>query len=107
MIHYLNAGMANSADKRAEEEQFMADFDSGFALRHAAAFAQINARMGLDYVGLDCAESSDGRLLIFEVDSCMIVHAVDSVELYPYKQPQMQKIFTAFRQMLLNAMQQV
>ena len=84
----------------------MADFDSDFALRHAAAFAQINARMGLDYVGIDCAESADGRLLIFEVDSCMIVHAVDSIELYPYKQPQMQKIFSAFRQMLLHATHQ-
>ena len=106
MIHYLNAGMADSVEKRAEEAQFMADFDSDFALRHAAAFAQINARMGLDYVGIDCAESADGRLLIFEVDSCMIVHAVDSIELYPYKQPQMQKIFSAFRQMLLHATHQ-
>ena len=107
MIHYLNAGMADSAEKRAEEAQFMADFDSGFALSHAAAFEEINRRMGLDYLGIDCAESADGRLLIFEVDSCMIVHAVDSAEVYPYKQPQMRKIFSAFRQLLLHASQPV
>ncbi|MCX7194066.1 MAG: RimK family alpha-L-glutamate ligase [Proteobacteria bacterium] len=106
MIHYLNAGMADSADKRAEEAQFMADFDAGFAVRHAAAFNEINARLGLNYVGIDCAESADGRLLIFEVDSCMVVHAVDSIDIFPYKQPQMHKVFAAFRQMLIHAMQQ-
>jgi glutathione synthase/RimK-type ligase-like ATP-grasp enzyme len=103
MIHYLNAGMADSADKRAEEERFMADFDEGFARRHANAFRAITERIGLDYVGIDCAETPDGKLLIFEVDSDMIVHAMDPVELFPYKQPQMRKLFAAFRQMLIDA----
>ncbi len=103
MIHYLNAGMAESAEKRAEEARFMADFDTDFALRHAGALHQIGERLGLDYVGIDCAQSADGSLLIFEVDSCMIVHAVDPEDVFPYKQPQMRKVFAAFRQMLLNA----
>lgn len=105
MIHYLNAGMAESAEKRAEEEQFMLDFDSRFACKHADAFRAINERIGLDYLGIDCAETADGKLLIFEVDNCMIVHAIDPVDVFPYKQPQMNKVFSAFRQMLLNAMQ--
>jgi len=105
MIHYLNAGMAESAEKRAEEARVMADFDTGFAVRHSAALRGINERIGLDYLGIDCGETADGELLIFEVDSCMIVHALDPVELFPYKQPQMRKVFAAFRQMLLNAMQ--
>jgi len=105
MIHYLNAGMAESAEKRAEEAQVMAGFDTGFAARHSDAFRAINERIGLDYLGIDCGETPDGELLIFEVDSCMIVHALDPVELFPYKLPQMRKVFTAFRQMLLGAMQ--
>ena len=103
MIHYLNAGMAESAEKRAEEAAVMAAFDNNFALRHAHAFSDINKRIGLDYLGIDCGETSDGQLLIFEVDSCMIVHALDSVELFPYKQTQMLKVFKSFRHMLLNA----
>ena len=103
MIHYLNAGMAESAEKRAEEARFMADFDTGFAVRHAAAFKAINARIGLDYLGIDCAESRDGKLLIFEVDSCMIVHAIDAVDIFPYKLPQMRKVFDAFYRMLAHA----
>lgn len=100
MIHYLNAGMTDSAEKRAEEERFMARFDTEFAPRHAVAFSAITERLGLDYVGLDCAETPDGQLLIFEVDSDMIVHAMDPVDLFPYKQPQMRKLFGAFRAML-------
>jgi len=103
MIHYLNAGMAESAAKRAEEEQFMLTFDDGFARRHAAALAAIHERMGLDYVCLDCAEAADGRLLIFEVDHAMIVHAMDPVDVFPYKQPQMRKLMSAFRAMLGRA----
>jgi glutathione synthase/RimK-type ligase-like ATP-grasp enzyme len=103
MIHYLNAGMADSPEKRAEEADFMANFDQAFALRHGPALAAIDRRIGLDYLGIDCAETQDGRLLIFEVDPAMVVHAMDPIDLYPYKQAAMQKIFTAFRSMLLLA----
>ncbi len=102
MIHYLNAGMGESAEKRAEEAACMASFDQQFALRHAAALQVINERMDLPYLGIDCAETASGELLIFEVDNAMIVHAMDPVETYPYKKPVMQKLFAAFRQMLEN-----
>jgi glutathione synthase/RimK-type ligase-like ATP-grasp enzyme len=105
MIHYLNAGMAESADKRAEEAHCMASFDTEFARRHAGALRAIYERIGLDYLGIDCGETADGSLLIFEVDSNMIVHAIDPVEIFPYKQPQMRKVFFAFREMLHNAAQ--
>lgn len=105
MIHYLNAGMSESADKRAEEAACMAAFDQTFAVRHAAALRAIDARMGLPYVGIDCAETLAGDLLVFEVDNAMIVHAMDDETMYPYKKPAMQKVFTAFRTMLENARQ--
>ena len=105
MIHYLNAGMAESAVKRAEDERFMIDFDSDFACKHAEAFRAINERVDLDYLGIDCSETADGKLLIFEIDSCMIIHAIDPVDVFPYKQPQMDKVFRAFRRMLINAKQ--
>lgn len=103
MIHYLNAGMAESAEKRAEEARVMAEFDTGFALRHASAFQAVTEILQLDYVGLDCGETRDGKLLIFEVDSDMIVHAMDPVDVFPYKQATMRKIFDAFHAMLQKA----
>jgi glutathione synthase/RimK-type ligase-like ATP-grasp enzyme len=100
MVHYLNAGMAESAPKRAEEAAAMASFNQGFAARHAAAFAEIHARLGLDYFAIDCAETPGGDLLLFEADVSMIVHALDSEALYPYKRPAMEKLFAAFCAML-------
>jgi glutathione synthase/RimK-type ligase-like ATP-grasp enzyme len=101
MIYYLNAGMGESAAKRAEEERFMRDFDDDFARRHEAALAAIAGRIGLDYFAIDCGEMPDRRLVLFEADVAMIVHAMDPPELFPYKRPQMRKVFDAFRAMLL------
>lgn len=100
MIHYLNAGMADSAGKRAEEARFMASFTTQFAVRHENAFKTIAQRVGLPYVGIDCAETRAGELLIFEIDSDMIVHAMDPTDLFPYKVEPMDRLFRAFRQML-------
>ena len=103
MIHYLNAGMTESATKRAEEARCMASFEQDFGRRHAAAFAAIHARIGLSYLGIDCAETRDGALLIFEVDNAMVVHDMDPDALFAYKKPVMQTLFSAFRAMLERA----
>jgi hypothetical protein len=99
-IWYLNAGMSQSAGKRLEEENFMRAFDDGFARRHQVALAGIAARIGLDYFTVDCAETKSGSLLVFEADNTAIVHDMDPVELFPYKQTQMRKVFDAFIAML-------
>ncbi len=100
MIHYFNADMATSDFKRKEEEHFMNNFEREFALVHKQSLASIDRLIGLDFVVLDCAETKDGSLLLFEVDNAAIVHALDDPKLFPYKQPQMLKVFAAFREML-------
>ena len=103
MIHYLNANMRNDAARRAEEARFMAEFDTGYGARHAAAFRAIGERSGLDYLPIDCAETKDGKLLVFEVGPAMIVHSMDPPDLFPYKRPQIEKVFNAFQTMLHEA----
>ncbi len=103
MVHYLNAEMTENAANRAEEARVMATFDSDFAVRHAEAFAAIAMATGLDYVGIDCAETAQGQLLIFEIDSNMVVHAMDDVAMFPYKPAQMRKVFHAFYKLLVTA----
>jgi hypothetical protein len=100
MVHYLNAGMTESAEKRTEEADAMAGFDLGFARRHAAAFEALHDRLGFDYYSIDCGETRDGRLLVFEADAAAIIHLMDPPDLFPYKQPQMYKVFAAFDAML-------
>ena len=103
MIHYLNAGMTESAEKRAEEAHFMAHFDAGFGHRHAAALAKVAQRIGLDYLVLDCAETLAGELLVFEMDPGAVVHSMDPDEMFPYKRPAMARLYQAFRALLARA----
>ncbi|MDQ5897882.1 MAG: hypothetical protein RLZZ592_940 [Pseudomonadota bacterium] len=100
MVHYLNAGMTDSEAKRRQEAEFMSGFDDGFGARHAAALAQIGARFGLDYLVIDCAETPDGRLLVFEVDPGAVVHSMDPEDMFPYKHPAMRRVRQAFRSLL-------
>jgi hypothetical protein len=99
-IWYLNAGMSADAGKRREEETFMSTFDIGFGRRHRTALMTMAERIGLDYFIVDCAETKDGSLLIFEADNTAVVHNMDPPGIFSYKPPQMQKIFDAFVAML-------
>lgn len=104
MVHYLSSEMDQYEDRRIEEAMWMAGFDTTFARRHAKALTAIQKRLGLDYYALDCAEAPDGRLLIFEVDTAMIIHDMDSAEMYPYKKPVMRKLFDGFLDTLERAL---
>lgn len=96
LVHYLNAGMASDEIKRREEADEMRAFDSRFGARHRAALSGIATTLGLDYLCLDCAETPDGRLLVFEAGTAMIVHRMDPPEVFPYKQAQMDQVCNAF-----------
>ena len=101
MVHYVNAGMYEDAGKREEEAAFMEHFDD-FAHRHRAALDAIHQRTRLDYLCIDCAETRDGKLMIFEIDHTMVVHAMDPEQLFPYKRFHMQKVQDAFRNYLFR-----
>jgi len=100
MVHYLNSGMQENDAWRAEEASWMRDFDLDFAIRHAPAFNALTRKFGLDYFVIDCAEMPDGRLLLFEAQVAMIVHAMDATGVFSYKLPAMQKLFSAFQSAL-------
>lgn len=103
MVHYPYAEMTTHPDRRDEEAHLMASFDTDFAVRHREAFRNIAALTGLDYVGFDCAETSDGQLLIFEIATGMVVHDMDDPSLFPYKAPQIRRVADAFHGMLRRA----
>ncbi len=100
MVHYLNADMLLNEKNRDTEAGFMFDFNLDFATKHRTALQEIDNRIGLDYYSIDCAETLEGKLIVFELDSGAVVHSMDSIELFPYKAPQMQMVFAAFQQML-------
>ena len=73
-----------------------------FAERHKQALQAIYDRTHLEYVCIDCAETQDGELLVFEIDHAMVVHAMDPEDLFPYKQEQIRKLQHAFREFLFR-----
>jgi len=104
LVHYLNADMVGNELKCAEEAKSMQHFDEDFGKKHAPAFQAMYQALPLDYLIIDCAETHDGQLLIFEVDTSAIVHNMDPVDVFPYKKSQMRKIFEAFQAMLTKKM---
>ena len=101
-VHYLSADMHLHSARRDEEARWMESFDVAFAERHSVAIAAIARCFGVEYFCIDCAEMDDGRLLVFEADTMMIVHDLDAEELYPYKKPTMHKLFRAFQGALVD-----
>jgi hypothetical protein len=100
MVHYLNAGMLESAEKRAEEERFMNRFHEEFKRRHGQAIAAMADATALDYFGIDCGETPDGKLLVFEASTALVVHNMDDPNIFPYKVPHMHAVFEAFQAFL-------
>ena len=66
----------------------------GDALRETAALLQ------LDYVGIDCAIGTDGKLLVFEADNALIVHLLDDPVMFAYKHTYVPRILTALDAMV-------
>jgi glutathione synthase/RimK-type ligase-like ATP-grasp enzyme len=85
-IWYYNAGMDRDPWKRLEEARFVEDIRAVFPERAIHALQAIAARVGLDYCGIDCGLMPDGRLVVFEIETGMIVHDWDPPDIYPYKQ---------------------
>lgn len=103
MIHYYNTPMRESAWMRDEEAAFLENFESVFGPPLQRALRDVAQAIGLEYFGIDCSIDRDGRLLIFEADPAMLVHAADDPELFGYKHPYAHRIFRAFGELIDRA----
>ena len=99
-VWYYNAGMDRDPAKQAEERRFLNDFTSVFPPSAIAALRDIAQRVGLDYFGLDCGLLDDGRIVVFEVETGMIVHDRDEGAAYAYKTAPARRILRAAEAML-------
>lgn len=99
-VWYYNAGMARDDWKRAEEARFMTGMAAFVGAAAMRALQLIGRRLGLDYVGLDCAILPDGRLLVFEIETGMIVHDKDPPELFLYKSAPIARIAAALESLI-------
>jgi glutathione synthase/RimK-type ligase-like ATP-grasp enzyme len=59
---------------------------------------EIRERIGLEYFGVDCGLDRSGNLVVFEANASMLVHGQN--EGFPYKDPFVLRIKSAFDEML-------
>jgi Flp pilus assembly protein TadD len=100
LLHYWRADMAHESWKLAEEEQFLADWRGVFGPQASAAVDDIARRLDLDYAGLDCALTADGRLLLFEANACVLLHLDEPAEAFPGKHRHVPPIRDAFTRLV-------
>ncbi|AQS85443.1 MAG: hypothetical protein ABF876_03990 [Acetobacter aceti] len=99
-IWYYNAKMELFPERRAEEARFMQAITEVFSPSVMEALYAIPARIGLDYFGLDFGVMQDGTLVVFEIETAMIVHDRDSDDIFPYKSACITRIRHAFEGMI-------
>jgi glutathione synthase/RimK-type ligase-like ATP-grasp enzyme len=100
-IHYFNAEMAELADHRAEDAEFLENMPEVLGPRAMEALAHIQATLGLDYAGIDFGLSATGDLLLFEANATMVVNPPEPDERWAYRRQAVERIFAAVRRMLL------
>ncbi|HEX7750716.1 MAG TPA: hypothetical protein VF445_18435 [Bordetella sp.] len=107
VLHYVTADMRAHAWKTEEEHRFLEDPQAALGAAAWAAVREIGKRLDLDYCGVDFSLLPDGRVLVFEANATMLVHAESGEdEVLRFKNPYVQRIFDAFEGMLARRMVQ-
>ena len=101
LIHYFRTDMDDEPWMKREEEAFLADYPAVFPGLAGAAVAEVARRLDLDYGGMDCGITADGRVVVFEANACMLLHLLDSAEDFPYKHRHVPRIVDAIGRMVL------
>jgi glutamate/tyrosine decarboxylase-like PLP-dependent enzyme len=99
-IHYFTAEMAEQANYRAEDAEFLENMPEVLGSRAMQALGHIQATLVLDYAGIDFGLSASGDLLLFEANATMVVNPPEPDERWAYRRPAVERIFAAVRRML-------
>lgn len=86
IVHYQTSPMREHAWMREEERAFLQAPRSVFE-RWNELGSELADAIGLDFVGLDVARSSDGAMLVFEADPTMLLHDEGAADVFAYKRP--------------------
>jgi glutathione synthase/RimK-type ligase-like ATP-grasp enzyme len=103
-IHYFTAEMAENAEHRAEDAEFLENMAGVLGARAMVALENIQRTLSLDYAGIDFGLSPTGDLLLFEANATMVVNPPEPDERWAYRRPPVDRIFQAVRKMLLDSL---
>ena len=100
MVHYYTADMGDHAWKLEEEKRFLQDPQAALGAAAMQTLREIGERLDLDYAGIDFSLLPDGRVLVFEANSTMLVHPEKADGPYAHKNAYVRRILDAFEAML-------
>lgn len=91
--------MVNHPELLEQEQAFLDDFEARLGPDSLRALGDLNRRLGLDYLGVDCSLRPDGRLLVFETNACINAFGAQRAETgrMSYLQPHVDRIAAAAR----------
>jgi aromatic-L-amino-acid decarboxylase len=101
-IHYFSADMADCAEHRAEDAEFLNDMPRILGAKAIATLQHLQQALGLDYAGVDFGLNQRGDVLLFEANATMIVQEPDEDVKWDYRRPAVARIHAAVRQMLMT-----
>ncbi len=99
-VHYFSADMAASSAHRDEERRFLEDMPGVLGATAMAALATVQARLGLEYAGIDFGLGRDGSVLLFEANATMVVFPPGSDAIWNYRRRAIDAVLEAARRML-------
>jgi hypothetical protein len=97
LVHYWRGSVTD--DMRREEAAFLADPVAAMGSTAIAALRAVAKQLDMDFGGADCAVLDDGRLLLFEANATMLVHATG---VFPEKRAEAERIRDAFSKYILD-----
>jgi hypothetical protein len=100
-IHYFTAEMADNAEHRAEDAEFLEGMASVLGAKAMTALREIQKRLGLDYAGIDFGLNANGEILLFEANAAMVVNPPEPDDKWAYRRAAIERIYAAVRTMLL------
>ncbi len=101
-IHYFTAEMADRAEHRAEDAEFLENMPAVLGPRAMSALESVKNALGLDYAGIDFGLSPSGDLLLFEANATMVVNPPEPDPRWDYRRPAVERVFAAIRRLLLE-----
>jgi tetratricopeptide (TPR) repeat protein len=100
LVHYEHSGTQDHQARLDEEMRYLDDPAAAIGAGAWDAVRQIGEAMDLDYAGADFSLAPDGRVLLFEANATMLVHPEAPDGVLAHKNPSVERILQAFRDML-------
>lgn len=101
-VHYFTADMADSAENRSKDAEFLENMASAVGRPGIAALERIGRTLDLDYAGIDFAMNPQGDILFFEANATMVVYPPLHDRKWAYRRPAVERVLSAVRTMLME-----